>query len=595
MLKVLKISLMFRWIPIPDKEHLEFLPSISKVQDGHKWKNMSWTEYSEYKFNNLEPFTQYNMTVYVRVKGTKTVFPPERYFDMLTGEGIPSAPWNVTVQQQNGSHVLISWKAPDQPKGIIQNYEVCWYPPLPPIKLTLSDNGTSHLLTGNFQLNNNYSFYVIAHNRLHESKPSEIKSLIFDLDVEPVTNLKVEEIETNSAELIWDYSKKYDGFKITILVTYDLYSFRANKTANTTKTIIDNLSPGTEYTVKVSAYRGSYIGEPVVARFQTKGAVLPGVLITKVEVINMLLPSVKLTWEIPLDKRDVKWVYGVYYGINNEFLGSARVNTTKTSIVVTDLDACEKYYFSVGIIGPIGIGPLAHEMLVATPYNERSPPKDISVETDLSDDARMIIKWASACRFGNVSVAYEIGINETKSGKYQSFTTKKSEDVEWQYPMDIMYGGVYQVKVRAALANAMFSNPIDFWAPRLETPIDFTVVPENDSFVVNWTHSESFRVLENYTFEVLVSDGGTLDPGSAKIYELQKPPFIFKDVDHNKIYTFGVRVKTHSNLRSEMALSSSQIPSSSNSTPVLVAVFILMTILIIAFAILGKFTNFSIL
>lgn len=74
--------------------------------------------------------------------------------------GIPSEPWNVTVQQRNGSHVLISWNKPKTPNGIITNYEISWYPPLPPTKLKLTDNSTAHLLAAEFQPLTNYSFYV---------------------------------------------------------------------------------------------------------------------------------------------------------------------------------------------------------------------------------------------------------------------------------------------------------------------------------------------------------------------------------------------------------------------------------------------------
>lgn len=78
--------LLYWWIPLPDKVKLEFLPSISKSATN-KFSNKSWTEHTEYRFMDLQPFTKYNMTVYVRLKDTNTVFPPAKYFIANTAEG----------------------------------------------------------------------------------------------------------------------------------------------------------------------------------------------------------------------------------------------------------------------------------------------------------------------------------------------------------------------------------------------------------------------------------------------------------------------------------------------------------------------------
>ncbi|KAF2902543.1 hypothetical protein ILUMI_03643 [Ignelater luminosus] len=183
--------LLYWWIPLPDKVKLEFLPSISKSATN-KFSNKTWIEHTEYRFMDLQPFTKYNMTVYVRLKDTNTAFPPAKYFIASTAEEIPTPPWNVSLEQKNGS-VLISWNEPTHPNGQIQHYEICWFPPEPPIKIKLSDNNTAHLLTVNFQPNEKYSFFVIAHNRLYESKHSEIKSLIFggESNLDNIRNLTV--------------------------------------------------------------------------------------------------------------------------------------------------------------------------------------------------------------------------------------------------------------------------------------------------------------------------------------------------------------------------------------------------------------------
>lgn len=85
--------LLYWWIPSPINNNvvLEFLPSISKVvidDNRVEWHNQTWIENSEFKFTALEPFTKYNMTIYVRVRNTNVIFPPAKYYIANTGEGM---------------------------------------------------------------------------------------------------------------------------------------------------------------------------------------------------------------------------------------------------------------------------------------------------------------------------------------------------------------------------------------------------------------------------------------------------------------------------------------------------------------------------
>lgn len=78
---------LYWWIASPHNATLEFLPSIDVVGEN-KWRNDSWTENSEHVFDNLEPYTNYNMTVYARIKGTDEAFPPAKYYTATTKEGV---------------------------------------------------------------------------------------------------------------------------------------------------------------------------------------------------------------------------------------------------------------------------------------------------------------------------------------------------------------------------------------------------------------------------------------------------------------------------------------------------------------------------
>lgn len=153
--------LLYWWPPSSNDTKLEFLPSINKLGEDN-WKNATkWTENWYYKFTNLQPFTKYNMTVYVRLQNTLEVFPPANYFVNSTSEGVPSEPWNVSVSQKNGTVVLASWMKPAQPNGIITKYDIVFKTPnSSETLLELTGNETSHQFSFSFQHNVMYTFWV---------------------------------------------------------------------------------------------------------------------------------------------------------------------------------------------------------------------------------------------------------------------------------------------------------------------------------------------------------------------------------------------------------------------------------------------------
>lgn len=74
-----------------------------------------------------------------------------------------------------------------------------------------------------------------------------------------------------------------------------------------------------------------------------------------------------------------------------------KLKTDNLSILLTDLHACQSYLIGVGIVGPIGPGPLGkNPRSIETLYNERKPPKNLNVDIDEATHT-MSISWDHSC------------------------------------------------------------------------------------------------------------------------------------------------------------------------------------------------------
>ncbi|KAK9731833.1 Fibronectin type III domain [Popillia japonica] len=527
--------LLYWWLPIPDTDKLEYQPSISEIGTG-KWKNESWTSQPDYQFTNLKPYTKYNMTVYVRTVTSETVFAPAKFYTDITGEGTPSVPTNVSVAQQNGSHILISWNKPEHSNGIIQYYEVCWYPPSPPIKFNLSDNTTAHLLSNDFQPNVTYNFYVIAYNGKYASGMSEVKKILFDGDVQIdiIRDLSVLNRNDTNITLSWTYNKPYDKFIIDVEVR-EPFPRLPSRIATTTNFTITHLAPAVLYTFKVRSVNKQFQGPASAISASTTGIALPDIIGPQLVTQKKSGNSVKIRWTLLGDTQKLKWVYGVYYGLTaEETLSGSKYNTTDLTATISNLGACENYIFGVGIIEPLGIGPVTLGVAtVQTLFNERAPPKRLNATMDPGDPfTTMLVQWDASCPLKDDPIGYVDRISK---------------------PFLVSQGGIYEISVSTDVEDAIPTDKIVYVPPPIPPPLEVQVVPEpNGSYFIYWQEHKKPSVNINYTFQVLISEGNTLNESTALIFEVKEPPFVFTNVSSNE-YSFAVQLKTQDNYTSVLS------------------------------------------
>ncbi|KAK9872160.1 hypothetical protein WA026_016214 [Henosepilachna vigintioctopunctata] len=546
------------WLSMPNKikTMVDFMPSINKIGEN-KWQNMTWTNETHFIFTKLTPFTVYNITVYVRNEKKGVIFPPAKFFNAATREGIPTEPYNVTVKQSDSSSVLISWNKPSIPNGIIISYQIVWSSDPKSVRsIELNEmNITSHNITADFLHNTTYSFYVIASNRRHKSPRSKTASITFDKEttLEKII-FKTGRATNSSIFLSWNYTGiEPEGFHIDVEVSDRAYPKLEPRTTKEHNISINLLSPGVKHVIKIYAYKKHFMGPVHDLVLTTEGKTLPEVLNIHDYVVDAT--SINLTWSKPNDNRTANWIYGVYYGITpTQLFDKAKIVTSNLSTIISKLDACETYTFTVGLVGPLGFGPLYHKFVEYSTFSDpKAPPKRITVGADNNNPLRMKVQWEPSCLIDETT-AYIIRVYEQIGKEVSNFKLiKKNGSTIFYHVFDVSYGGIYDVSVATTALGARFTPNVTYYAPAIPGPYGVRVLVEsNGSYFLYWQEREVPQVIGSYHYEVLVSPGNTLDERNAEKFSTRKPPFIYTNFS-STMYTFGVRLVTHKNFSSFMS------------------------------------------
>lgn len=389
--------LIYWWIPVPANITFEYMPSI--YINGQWQNNTNWIETAtDYRFTKLLPYTVYNVTVYVRIKGTKAVFPPHLFYEVATSEGIPTVPLNVSVTQINGSRVQVSWVPPKAINGHLEDYFIFYRAQVvktsnaASVRVGALENST--IIESEFKDNVVYEFWVKVKNRRFSSAPSEHVTLKFDgtANIDAITGLKIVNQKDDTITVTWDKIKKADGYILQPILPQPYPRVESFKTKDTRVTI-QKLVPGVQYVLKVSAYVKRYVGRPQTLIF-TIPKIDPLPLIKNVNVTKVG-DTIKVSWDKATHSLYTNLVYGIYYGTNlDELAEQPRQKTTNTNIEIKNMKPCESYLVSVNVIEPIGPGPLSDPKTIATGFKLTEPPRNLQVDIK---GQNMVITWEPSC------------------------------------------------------------------------------------------------------------------------------------------------------------------------------------------------------
>lgn len=469
-------------------QHFEYLPSISLANEDN-WANFSkWIDNTQHRFEKLIPFTTYNVTVYVRVKGQDHVDPPYLYINVTTQEGTPTIPLNVTVAQQNSSGVQISWEPPAQPFGVLKEYTVYYRAQSINVQQAYSVKVSPHehsiVLEQNFEPNTTYEFWVRARNSKNESPSSKLVRLTFDTasDMDRLTGLHVTHIGNDYIQVEWNAIKDVDGYSIQTLLPQRYPKLKPNRTTDT-KFRVEHLIQGVNINIKVSGYKKNFFGRPASISSMLPGNALPEVSQLNITDVNGVA---ELKWKAPNKLKN--YTYGVYYGaIIDELYEEPKLKTQSLEATLTNLMPCESYLISVGIVAPIGPGPLLSPKIFETKYNESKPPRNVKATMNV-EKHQIEITWEHNCPLlGQYPPSYLVTITELTTKKNHTVELKRKGTKPLSHEFsDIPDGAVYNISIST---NAKNAEPvtIKIHAPSLPPVRQLKVYPEkNGTYVVYW-------------------------------------------------------------------------------------------------------------
>lgn len=514
---------------------LEYLPSYHEATSS-VWKNTSWTTAKLYTFTNLTSGTDYVVTVYARLRNHSEVAPPTEFLTISTDWSAPDPPKNISVTIYHVKHVQIKWTPPDQLNGINQ-YRVYFSPPFPAYYETIAELKNSTALNFDFEPGINYTFWMTSLNGYLESKKSEPFVIQFARDalLNPVNNLHEVSSTEHTITIAWDHpSHRGSGYTVSYHPAYMSDHFAVIENVTGTSVTAKNLAPGATYVFKVYPFKGEFHGPDEKIEIKTKGILLPSVHNVKSRINGN---TISLFWDAPTDKRSSQWSYGIYVfsPLVNDFELCGITN--ETNYTLHDLNACNIYVIKVGVVKPLGVGPIEDVIYASTEFDHLAPPKDLTVSLDTSN--LMKISWESSCSSIDSDIGYKVLIRDLVLKKTHRIALAARTDKQISSRYVIHYGGNYSIQVQTDMPNSRSTYPVIFTAPPLPIVPQVKAQREkNGTINISWKDVKWPGELKDHKFSYCVWLSKNKDMTSAKLYNTTETFFFlhYHTFSWNNIY-----------------------------------------------------------
>lgn len=304
-----------------------------------------------------------------------------------------------------------------------------------------------------------------------------------------LTGLHVTHIGPDYIQVEWNEIKGVDGYSIQTILPQNYPKIKPQQTKET-HFRVQNLIQGVNINIKVSGYKKKFFGRPA-----SISSILPGNTIPEVSDFTVTehngVPELK--WKVPSKSSLKNVTYGIYYGIKtDELYEEVKQTTQSTQVTLNDLLPCESYIISVGIVGPVGPGPLVSPKIYETKYNETKPPRNVKATMN-TQEHQIELTWEHNCPLhGQYPSGYRITLTELTTHTNRSVELKRKADKVLSHIIrNIPDGAVYNISLSSNAPNAE-KTTLTIRAPPLPSVRQLKVYPErNGTYVVYWHEIEN--------------------------------------------------------------------------------------------------------
>ncbi|GFY75205.1 phosphatidylinositol phosphatase PTPRQ [Trichonephila inaurata madagascariensis] len=346
---------------------------------------------SSVTFRKLSPFTVY----YIRIRA-RTYTVTGSWSDPLvvkTLPGIPSEPRNLSVSTYDSTRIRVKWSQPTPNRGPIDFYTVKW---------TSLDSGTSEEANTSDTAYTIQDLIPLTSYDLCVSATSSVGTGNWSSEINiqtkrpsPPENVRQTAVNSSSVTIQWDELNIYKGRGIIIMYSVRWYKLGSSSyvTQNTTdlSLILDDMEPLTKYLLQVCSWTGEKGSKMYGAKTDSKSKTALGVPLPpeKISKGKVNTTSIEILWKVPTTYKNLVIQHTVRWkNVNNKDI--KRVNTTKTSYIIRNLEPYTNYSIQVKSWTEDGDGDWANPIIVQTSTAVPLQPKNIR-EKDVSNASALIL------------------------------------------------------------------------------------------------------------------------------------------------------------------------------------------------------------
>ncbi|ESO94175.1 hypothetical protein LOTGIDRAFT_118598, partial [Lottia gigantea] len=288
--------------------------------------------------SGLKPYTEYNVRLQVCLMGVINGCGTGQGVKVRTFEAPPLGMAAPALEAKASDSILVSWKVPEQPNGVIKRYLVykrkfgetsdIIVNESPGIDLSFTHAGRDLLPF------TTYEYRIVAYNGVGDVSSDWSRVRTLEAVPEGFSTPTIDSSDAHGFRISWNPPTKPNG----IITMYNVYYKEINSdptiqspymmvSVNTTSTSVSGLKPYSEYDVRVEAVNSAGGVSSINVRVQTMQSSPAGLLDFSIEKIDSGQALI-LRWNPPLKPNGVISNYKiyedgvinpVYQGLNREF------------------------------------------------------------------------------------------------------------------------------------------------------------------------------------------------------------------------------------------------------------------------------------